>query len=128
MWVPLTDENLIEIYKKNFVSEKKVPKRIISLLEQLQKKSYADKLAAVTSLGHLRLTTALSYVSVNEESKHGCINVSESIDAGKPVINLSFTAGMERQASAWQRCAPEEAADYIDLYVMRLLLEKYDKL
>ena len=128
MWVPLTDENLIERYKKHFVSENKVPKHIVSLLEQLQKKSYADKLAVVTSLGHLRLTTALSYVPVDEESKHGCINVTEFVDAGKAVINLSFTAGTERQASAGRRCAPEEAADYIDLYVMRLLLEKSDKL
>ena len=128
MWLPLTDENLIETYKKNFISEKKVPKHIVSLLRRLQSKSYAGELAAVTSLGHLRLTTKLSYVSDDKESEHGCIYVSESVDAGKPVIDLSFIARTERQAGAGRRCAPEEASDYIDLYVMRLLLERYGEL
>lgn len=128
MWLPLTDENLIESYEKNFVSEKKVPKHIVSLLQRLQSKSFADKLAAVTSLGHLGLTTKLSYVSDDKESEHGRIYVDESVDAGKPVIDLSFVARTERRAGAWRRCTPEEAFDYIDLYVMRLLLEKYGEL
>lgn len=125
MWLSLADERLVEIYKKHFTTEERIPKHIVSLLSQLQKKPYASKLTAVTSLGHLYLTTALS---LEDESKHDCVFISQFIDAGKPVISIAHSLKAERNASATRRCSPKEAVDYVDLYVMRLLLEKYGEL
>ena len=44
MWVSLIDENLVEHYKRNYYPDftDEVPELIVSLLEKLSKKSYAE--------------------------------------------------------------------------------------
>ena len=88
MWVSLVDENLVEHYKRNFHPDftNKVPELVVSLLEKLSKKSYAEKLSAVTSVGQLYLTTALPW---NDYSDNKIIRIDQRIDAGKPVLMIS---------------------------------------
>jgi hypothetical protein len=41
---------------------------------------------------------------------------------------MSYHPNGRRKPSAERQCALEEAVEYIDLYVMRVLLEKYGRL
>lgn len=127
MWVSLADENLVEHYKKNFHPDftDKAPELIVSLLEELSKKTYAEKLSAVTSVGQLYLTSALSW---NDKSDNHSVHISQRIDAGKPVLAISFHTRSLNKSVARRYCSLEEAIEYIDLCVMRLLLEKYGEL
>lgn len=124
MWVSLADENLIEIYKQGFYSDN-FPKEIVSFLGELQKKTYADKLSVVTSVGNLYLTPVLSW---NDTEKNNIVRIDQEIDAGKTVITMSYHTKSFNKSEVSRRCSLEEAIDYIDLYVMRLLEEKYGKL
>ena len=123
MWVSLADENLIEHYKRNFHPDytDETPELIVSLLEKLSKKTYAEKLSVVTSVGQLYLTTALSW---NETSDNNIVRIDQRKDAGNPVLLISFTKGSLNKSVAGRYCSLEEAIEYIDLYVMRLILEK----
>ena len=122
MWLSLTDPKLIESYREEFFSGH-CPEEIASLLAELSKKPYASNLYAVTSLGHLRLTTATSW---QEGEKHDCIFVSHRYDAGKLVITLSYVEKNSRKSTADRRCATEEAAGYVDLYVIKLIARAKD--
>jgi hypothetical protein len=124
MWISLTDEKLIEIYKKGFLPDE-VPNDIILLLSQLQKKTYAEKLSVVTSVGNLYLTTALSW---EDTEKNHIVRIRQGIDTGKPTIIMSYHTDSFNKAAAKRECSLEAAADYIDLYVMRLLEEKCGEL
>jgi hypothetical protein len=122
MFTALADERLVEIYKQ-IVSPDGLA--IAELLKRLRNKPYADKVFAVTSHGQLFLTTAASY----PETKNDCsFRVGEKIDAGKTLVTVSYHPNGRRKPSAENQCSLEEAIEYIDLYVMRILLEKYGKL
>ncbi len=124
MWVSLADSKLVDIYKQGFLFED-IPHNTVLFLEQLSKKPYAEKLSAVTSIGQLYLTTALSWEDT-EENHIVCIG--QKIDAGKTVITMSYHTNGFNKSVADHQCPLEEAIDYIDLYVMRLLEEKYGEL
>jgi hypothetical protein len=127
MWVSLADENLVDYYKKSALSyrSEKAPELIILLLERLSKKSYADKLFVVTSVGRLSLTTALCW---DGKTRNYGVGIDQIIDAGKPVLAISGLTMSRKESVAGRYCSLEEAVEYIDLYVMRILLEKYGKL
>jgi hypothetical protein len=124
MWVSLTDSKLVDIYKQGFLPEE-IPQDIFLLLEQLSKKSYAKKLSAVTSIGQLYLTTALSW---EDTERNDIVRIGQRIDAGKTVITMSYHRNGFNKSVADHQCSLEEAIDYIDLYVMRLYEEKYGEL
>ena len=117
MWLHLADPELVEIYRKGF-EPNECPEEIASLLVELSQKPYASKLCVVTSLRHLRLTTAASW---QEGERHDYIYVSRQYDAEKPVITISYVEKNCRKSTADRRCAPEEAAGYVDLYAIRLI-------
>jgi hypothetical protein len=71
------------------------------------------------------LTTASLY----KDSKNSFgFEIGEKKDAGKTLILLSQHLDDKRKSSAERQCSLEEAVEYIDLYVMRILLEKYGEL
>jgi hypothetical protein len=122
MFLALADERLVEIYKQIVYPDGLV---IAELLRRLRDKPYAKKVFAVTSIGRLSLTTAASYPE-SENSYSFC--VGEKTDAGKTLITMSYHANGRRKPSAERQCPLEEAVEYIDLYVMRILLEQYGRL
>ena len=124
MFVSLADKNVAEYYRKGLGYE---PNRevIALLLEKLSRKPYAEKLSAVTSIGHLSITTALSW---EDNTKNDSVFIDLIKDAGKNVIVMSYHSNGRRKTDASRRALLEEAVEYIDLYVMRLILEKYGKL
>lgn len=124
MFVSLADKNVAEYYRVGLGYE---PNReiIALLLEELSKKVYAEKLSAVTSMGHLYITTALRW---DDNTKNDSVFISHFEDAGKNLIVVSYHSNGRRIGNASRRCSLEEAIDYIDLYVMKLLLVKYGKL
>jgi hypothetical protein len=124
MWVSLADENLVEIYKQGF-SPDKVPEAIVELLKQLAQKPYAKKLSAVTSLGQLYITTAHSW---NDTERNHSIHIHQENDAGKTVVTISSETESSKKSVISRQCSIDEAADYIDLYVLSILLKKYEKL
>jgi hypothetical protein len=124
MWKYLADPKLIETYREEFISGY-CPKEIVSLLAELSKKPYASNLCAVTSLGHLRLTTATSW---QEGEKHDCIWIGQRYDAGKLAITISYVEKNCRKSTSDQRCTPEEAADCVDLYVSRLIASEQNRM
>lgn len=124
MFVSLADLKLPDIYKQTFIFEE-VPQQIISLLENLSEKVYAEKLSVVTSVGQLYLTTALSW---DEKSENEIIRIREMQDKNEKLILLSYHTKSFNKSIAERMCGFKEATDYIDLYVMRLLETKYGKL
>jgi hypothetical protein len=94
-------------------------------LEKLKTKPYAQKLSAVTSVGQLFLTTALSW---NDKSHKDVIRIREKIDKNETLILLSYHTYSFRKSIAERLCSVEEANQYIDLYVMRLIETQYGKL
>lgn len=121
MFVQLDDPNLVEIYKQGvFVEETSI--QICLLLEELSKKPYANKLSAVTSVGHLYLVATRSW---DEESKGGMISINEKVDANKKVLIIAYHTNSLKKSIASHQGSLPEIVDYIDLYVMRLLAENY---
>ncbi|MGI8544151.1 MAG: hypothetical protein ACR2MD_11845 [Aridibacter sp.] len=124
MFVSLADPKLTDIYKQTFTPEE-IPQQIISLLENLSEKVYAEKLSVVTSIGQLYLTTAMSW---DDKSKNEIIRIREMQDKNEKIILLSYHTKSFNKPIAERMCSLKEATDYIDLYVMSLLETKYGKL
>lgn len=122
MFIPLADERLVEYYEQIVHPNGLL---IAQLLSRLRNKPYAEKVYAVTSIGRLFLTTQSSY---KDSEKHFGFQVAEKRDAGKTLIVFSQHNDGRRKPNAECQCSLEEAVDYIDLYVMRMLLEKYGEL
>lgn len=124
MFISLADKNVAEYYRQGlgYNPDREI---IALLLEKLSEKSYADKLSAVTSMGHLFLTTDLSW---SENSSNGSVFVDVIKDAGENKIVLSYHSKNRRKFEAGRFCHLSKAVEYIDLYVMRLILEKYGSL
>lgn len=124
MFISLADKKVAEYYRKGLGYE---PDReaLALLLERLSEKPYAEKLSAVTSVGNLSLTTALTW---NDDSKNDSVSLTMIKDAGKNLINMTYHSNFRRKPDAGRRCSLEEAVEYIDLYAMRLILERYGKL
>jgi hypothetical protein len=122
MFLALADERLVEIYKQTVYPDGLI---IAELLSRLRKKPYAEKVFAVTSVGNLSLTSAASH---RETENVYSFRVGEKNDAGKTVITMSYHPNGRRKPSAERQCPLNEAVEYIDLYVMRILLEKYGRL
>jgi hypothetical protein len=117
MWISLADPKLIETYREEFIPGQ-CPEEVASLLTELSQKTYASNLWAATSLGKLRLTTVPKW---EEAENHDCISIGQLYDAGKLVIAISYVEKNCRKSPANRRCAPEEAAGYVDLYAIRLI-------
>ena len=124
MFLSLANPKLTDIYKQGFTSEE-IPQLIVLFLEKLNSRTYAEKLSVVTSVGQLYLTTALSW---NDNNHNDVIRIREKIDKNETLILLSYHANSFRKPVAERLCSLEEAIDYVDLYVMRLLETKYGKL
>ena len=124
MFVPLADKKAAKYYRQGIGYE---PERepLALLLEKLTEKPYAEKLSAVTSVGNLSLTTALRW---DDATKNDSIFLNIIKDAGKYLITMSYHSSGRRNTEAGRRCELEEAVEYIDLYVMRIILEKYGAL
>lgn len=122
MFLLLTDESLTEIYKKIAHPNGLV---IAELLSRLRNKPYAEKVYAVTSIGQLSLTTASSYNDIEDSFS---FKIGEKKEADKILITISQHPNGSRKPSSERECSLEEAIEYIDLYVMRILLEKYGRL
>lgn len=124
MFVSLADKKVAEYYRKGLGYE---PKReiVALLLEKMSEKPYAEKLSAVTSIGHLYITTALHW---DDNTKNDSVSIDSFKDAGKNLITLAYHSCGRRKADAGRICPLEEAVDYIDLYVMKLILVKYGEL
>lgn len=124
MFVSLADKNVAEYYRKGLGYE---PDReiIALLLEKLSEKSYAEKLSAVTSHGNLYLTTDLSW---NENFSSDSVSIEAIKNMGKTVIVMTYYSKYRQKPEAQRICSLSEAVEYIDLYVMRLILEKYGSL
>ena len=124
MFISLADKKVSEYYKSESWYDENY--QVIELfLKKLSAKPYANKLSAVTSVGNLFLTTKLLF---NDETKNDCVYINLRKDAGKNLIVMSYHSDGHRKADAQRQCSLEEAIEYIDLYAMRLILEKYGKL
>jgi hypothetical protein len=93
MWYQLLDSNLEKAYKKEYHPHADI-KPIISLLRALKQKPYASELCAVTSLGHLRLTTAQSWK--DDETKTHRILIGKSED--EKLLTASYILPGERKS------------------------------
>ena len=124
MWVSLADKKVAEHYKRGLLPEEN-RQVIILFLEKLSEKPYAEKLSAVTSVGQLYLTAALSW---EDRTKNDRISINQKEDAGKILIVMAYYPDYSRKPSAERRCSLQEAVEYIDVFVIRLIEEKYGKL
>jgi len=122
MFLALADKQLVEIYKQIVHPNGLI---IAELLSRLRNKPYAEKVFAVTSVGNLSLTTAASHC---ETKNVYSFRVGEKNDGGITVITMSYHPNGRRKPSAERQCPLETAIEYIDLYVMRIMLEKYGRL
>ena len=122
MYLSLADERLVEVYKEIVHPNGLV---IAELLSRLRNKPYAEKIYAVTSVGRLFLTTASEY---NDFETNFSFRIGEKKDAGKTLITFSQHPNSGGKPSAEHQGTLEEAIEYIDLYVMRILLEKHNRL
>jgi hypothetical protein len=81
---------------------------------------YADQLAAVTSMGHLSLTTALEYGDQHHHWHHPGIGIRLT-DERK--ISIPYRPGGKQSpkvTSSKVVNTPSEAADYVDLLMIRM--------
>ena len=124
MFESLADKQGVESYKSQ-LSPQEDRRAIITFLEKLAEKTYADKLSAMTSVGQLYLTPAFSW---RDNLNHALVHIDQIEDAKKPLIIMSYVSRNRRKAKAERQCSMEEAIEYIDLYAMRLILEKYGEL
>ena len=124
MFVSLADPNLIDIYKLGSAHEE-MSLQVAYFLGKLSVKPYAEKLSVVTSVGQLFLTTALTW---NDNCQSDVIRIREKVDKAETLILLSYHINSFRKSVAERLCSIEEAIDYVDLYVMRLLETKYGEL
>jgi hypothetical protein len=111
MWKPLTDEDLVEAYKREFIGGK-APRALVRLLEKLNQEKYRG-LYAVTSLCKLRFTT------VRVDDKHAYVAVLERDDE----FAVVYASKGAKFASATRICKYAELFDVVELYLMRLVME-----
>ena len=121
MWEPLTNVNTIEIYLNSaeYCEEKE---QLARVLELLRKTAYRDLLSVVTSLGHLRLTTALRYEDDRAECPHPSISLSRSPDNKIQVSYFPGGRGKERDkvSAKKQVRTAEEAVAFIGTLMVRM--------
>ena len=117
MWKLLKAENLIAAYRKEAEGVEKHVDALAALLETLSSRPWASDVFAVTSLGHLRLTTG-SYL---EQEKHGClfINALSSCEVG-----LTYCAPHHSEPDADIRCGFDQAPAKIELLLIRLFKDR----
>ncbi len=124
MWTLLSDETLLEDYKKGFLPDE-FPEAVFELLKKLTLKHDATKLSAFTSLGQLYLTTAYSW---NEKEKNYAVSINQRIDAGKTVIVIASNIEGGKKSVISHQCSIDEAVEYVDLRMISILLKKYGEL
>ena len=94
--------------------------QLAETIRLVSNRDYADQLAAVTSMGHLGLTTALSWDDGHHHWQHPRISIGLTPERK---IALSYNPGGERnpQNTASRAVAtPDEAADYVDVLMNRM--------
>ncbi len=116
MWRLIKDDNLIDIYIREFI-DCNVPQAIVNLLDDLRNHEFPDELYVTTSLGQLRLTTAPDYL---QDKKHDAVGV---IDYGYEYVVAYIEAG-SNYASASRICKEKELYDVVQCYLIRLFLQK----
>ena len=124
MFESLANPKLTEIYKSTFEPED-VAQNIVLLLKKLSSKSYAAKISVVQSIGQLYLTTALSW---HDQSHNDTVRIIEQFDKNEKLLLLSYHTNSFKKSEAQRLCSLNEAIDYIDLYVIRLLETKYGEI
>lgn len=83
-------------------------------------REYADRLAGVTSLGQLRLTTAIAYNDNHYHWHHPSISIALTRERK---IALSYNPGGEgnpKDTASTVVPTPQAAADYVDLMMIRM--------
>ena len=86
----------------------------------VSKREYADQLSAVTSLGHLSVTTALTYSDHHHHWHHPRIAIWLTPERK---ITVSYNPGGEKNPKDTASSVlntPQEAADYVDILVNRM--------
>ena len=112
MWRSLDDGELIQAYRRGPFPGGSAPPALVRVLEGLRGRQFASKVFAVTSLGHLRLTTAPDFT---RQEAHDFVAV-------EPNYVGYFEAGC-RKSAAGRWCREEELPDVVECYLLRLLLQ-----
>jgi hypothetical protein len=114
MWYSLSHPDLLTLYQGNFPG-RMAPPGLLRLLAHIQAQAFADKVFAVTSLGHLRLTTGESYAM---EEEHDVIAINPSGDG----YSVAYVEAGRSRATTSRLCSGKELADVVECYLLRLLL------
>jgi len=115
MWLKLNNSNLEEQYlcSAEGISD---PFRIAQLLNKLKRKEYASDLSAVTSLGHLCLTSAKSWKE--DEAKAHIFNIGISSDNNE--LRVSYSSPNIKEAPLFARGDEFEIIDFVDDIMNRI--------
>lgn len=124
MFESLENPKLVDIYKSMYEPDNP-PQKIVLLLGKLALKPYAEKMSVVQSVGQLYLTTASTW---DDKSQNDVIRIREQLDKNEMMILLSYHTNSFNKSDVQRLCSLDEAIEYIDLYVLRLLETKYGKL
>jgi hypothetical protein len=116
VWRSLADPDLLTVYRGEFPGGH-CPEPLGALLADLATREYADRVFAVTSLHHLRLSASPSWQSGH---RHDCIFLGLGRDPGSLAVWYRSQSG---QPGAGRQCLAAEAGGLVDLLVFRLLSE-----
>ena len=120
MWKPLTSLSDAEYRHLATLQGDSASIELAEAVRLISGRDYADQLAAVTSMGHLSLTTALEYRDQHHHWHHPGIGIRLT-DERK--ISISYSPGGKQYPKVTASKVvntPSEAADYVDLLMNRM--------
>lgn len=115
MWIRLDNESLVPRYEGAFSGRAPASPMLVGLLRELSRTSFAASVWAVTTHGHLRLTTAPSY---KVERAHGSVHVTPR---GQDCC-VSYLAPDAVEPEEEEVCRADELRSLVVEYVQRYLL------
>jgi len=118
MWVPLDHPDIGQLTLRS--CEEGEAEFFADLLQEASTRAWAKDVSAVTSLGHLRLTSKRKY---SDDTPAGCIwlSLNETGD-----VDLGYTPPHSSECVAERTCPPEEALSAIELLLIRMF-EEHDQ-
>jgi hypothetical protein len=123
MWTQLTFLSDAEYRHLATLQDDSASTELAETIRLISGRGYSDQLAAVTSMGHLSLTTALEYGDQHHHRHHPVIGIRLTDERE---ISISYSPGGKQSpkvTASKDVNTPSEAADYVDLLMNRMLYD-----
>lgn len=120
MWQQLTELTEAEFRHLADLRGDSTTSSLAETVRQISRKSYAHELAAVTAMGHLSLTTALTFNDQHHNWIHPSISIS--LDPRNKILVCYYPGGEKNPGLTASRIVetPQDAADYVDVLMNRM--------